>query len=130
MVSTKLQKADVDTNAIIDAMRLYLVEYYRRLGIKGLTITREMAWDFFQVSHKLPYLLLIERNPIIQYQGKGKRVSKKLANQQLVIKEIGKFVLQGVSGKADQPKKAAIKFTPSKGVQNLLTTIKVEDEDE
>lgn len=124
-MATKLQKADSDTNALIDAVQVFLLEYFRKKGIKGLNITREFAWEVFQTVHKLPYVLLINRNPEIKYQGVGQHISKKHGSQQLVIKEVGKFELQGVSMKRGQEKRAAIKFRPSKDITKLLENVKV-----
>lgn len=130
MITKKLQKADIDTNALIDTMQAYLKEYFRQLGIRGIVVSREMAWDFFQTSHKLPYMLLISRNPTIIYQGQGRHLSKKHSDQQLVIKNIGRFEMKGVSHKKDLAKTASIKFKPSKDIEKLLDTVEVlENED-
>lgn len=125
-MANRLQKADADTNALIDSFQAYLIEYFRKKGIRGLNITREFAWDVFRTVHKLPYALLIQRNPKIKYQGVGQHISSKHGSQQLVIKEIGKFELQGVSMKREQSKKAAIKFKPSKDIQKMLESVEVE----
>lgn len=117
---SKLQKADADTNALIDAMQAFLLDYFRSKGIMGLPITREFAWDVFSTVHKLPYALLINRNPVIEYQGPGTHISSKHGSQQLVIKNIGKFELKGVSARKDLKKKPSIKFKPSKDIIQML----------
>ena len=45
---SKLQKADKDTNDLIDQVREYLFSI-------GIRTTRERAWDIFQSVHQLPY---------------------------------------------------------------------------
>jgi len=128
-MTKKLQKADKDTNALIDTMQAFLLEYFRKKGIRGLNITREFAWEVFHTAHKLPYVLLINRNPQITYQGVGQHISSKHGSQQLVIKDIGKFEIQGVSMKRDDSKHASIKFRPSKDIHRLLESVKVVEKD-
>ena len=120
MASKKLQKIDNDTNAIIDAFQTYLV---RDHNLK--TVTRDKALQIFQMIHKLPYHVLISRNPEITYQGQGRHLNNKFEKQQLVIKDLGKFELQGVSSKKHLEKTARIKFTPSKDINKLLEKVKV-----
>lgn len=125
MASKKLQKIDLDTNAMINAVQQYLVSTH-----KLKTVTRDMAWQIFQTIHKLPYHVLISRNPEIEYQGQGRHLSHKHENQLLVIKDLGRFELQGVSSKKDLAKSARIKFTPSKDIDRLLENVKVVGEGE
>jgi len=115
---SRLQKADKDTNELIDSVRDYLFSV-------GVRTSRERAWDIFQNVHRIPYKLLVSRNKEIPYQGQGKHISHKHGDQLLVIKNIGKFELKGVSMKKDQQKKATIKFSPSAEIKAEIEKIKV-----
>jgi hypothetical protein len=114
----KLQKADKDTNDLIDQVRDYLFSI-------GIRTSRERAWDIFQNVHQLPYKMLIERNPTIKYQGVGNHISHKHGDQMLVIKHLGRFEIKGVSSKKDQKKTAAIKFAPSNEIKKLVQKVEV-----
>lgn len=110
----KLQKADADTNELINQVRDYLFSI-------GIRTSRERAWDIFQKVHQLPYLMLIEKNPEIEYQGVGQHIShNKHSKQFLAIKNVGRFELKGVSSTRDQKKKAAVKFMPSAEMKRLV----------
>jgi len=117
---TKLQKADKDTNKLID-------EYKDFLFSIGIRTSRERAWEIFQQAHKLPYTMLIKANPEISYQGAGRHITHSQGNQLLVIKNIGKFEIKGVSDKKDNEKSAAIKFIPSNDVKAMLEEVRVVD---
>jgi hypothetical protein len=119
----KLQKADKDTNDLIDMVKNYLFSV-------GIRTSRERAWDVFQAIHKLPYKLIANRNPSIVYQGQGQHILAKHGNQLLVIKEVGRFELKGVSSKKGQPKHAAVKFIPSADIQKLIGKIEVKDSED
>lgn len=110
----KLQKADKDTNDLINQVKEYLFSI-------GIRTSRERAWDIFQTVHQMPYLMLVERNPEIEYQGVGQHIShNKHGNQFLAIKSVGRFELKGVSSKREQKKKAAVKFMPSAEMKKLV----------
>ena len=116
----KLQKADKDTNELIDQVKEYLFSI-------GIRTSRERAWDIFQKVHQIPYLMLIERNPEIKYQGVGQHISHKHGDQLLVIKDLGKFEIKGVSMRRNDKKRAAVKFTPSAEIKALVEQVKVVD---
>lgn len=115
---SKLQKVDKDTNDLIDQVREYLFSI-------GIRTTRERAWDIFQAIHQLPYKILIERNKTIKYQGAGAHISHKHENQLLVVKNIGRFEIKGVSSKKDKKKTATIKFMPSYEVRDMIKKVEV-----
>jgi len=114
----KLQKADDDTNELIDEVQKYLFSI-------GIRTSKERAWDIFQTVHQLPYKVLIEKNPTIKYQGVGAHISHKHGSQLLVIKHLGKFEMKGVSSKKDQKKTASIKFSPSNEIKRLMQNVEV-----
>jgi hypothetical protein len=116
----RLQKADKDTNELIDQVQKHLFSI-------GIRTSRERAWDIFQTIHQLPYRYLIEKNPVIKYQGVGAHISHKHGSQMLVIKHLGKFEIKGVSDKKDKKKKASIKFKPSNDIKKLVETVEVID---
>jgi hypothetical protein len=116
----KLQKADKDTNELIDKVKAYLFSI-------GIRTTRERAWDIFQTIHQMPYKELIEKNPIIKYQGAGAHIGHKHGSQILVIKNLGRFEIKGVSSKKDKKKTATIKFMPSYEVRDLVKKVEVID---
>lgn len=118
IILTRLQKADEDTNNLIDAFRDYLFSV-------GIRTSRERAWDIFKTSFKLPFELLVRKNETIKYQGPGAHISHKHGDQLLVIKNVGKFELKGVSMKKDQKKRAAIKFVPSADVREMVEQVVV-----
>lgn len=102
----KLQKSDVDTNALIDKVQKFLFSI-------GIRTSRERAWFVFQQVFRLPYELLMERNEEIAYQGVGKHLTQKEHNDQiLTIQNVGRFEIKAVSNK--QGSKAVMKFKPSK----------------
>lgn len=119
---TRLQKTDKDTNELIDIVKDYLFSV-------GVRTSRERAWEIFKAIHKLPYKIMVEKNPVIKYQGQGRHISSKHGDQLLSIKDVGRFELMGVSSKKGQQKRAAIKFTPSNDIKELIETIKVLEED-
>ena len=116
----KLQKADKDTNDLIDQVRAYLFSI-------GIRATRERAWDIFQAVHQIPYKMLIEKNPKIKYQGAGAHISHKHNSQLLVVKNLGRFEIKGVSSKKDKKKTATIKFMPSYEVRDMIKKVEVID---
>lgn len=116
----KLQKVDADTNELINQYRQFLFD-------NGIRTSKERAWELFQHAHKLPYLMLIEANPKITYQGVGAHISHKHGKQLLVIKNVGKFEIKGVSNKKSNSKSAAIKFQPSNDIKKLLESVEVTD---
>lgn len=116
----KLQKIDQDTNDLIDRVRAYLFSV-------GIRTTRERAWDVFQNVHRIPYEMMIEKNPKIKYQGQGQHITHKHGSQLMVIKNVGKFELKGVSVTKDKKKKASIKFYPSAEVKAMVEKIEVEE---
>ena len=116
----KLQKADKDTNELIDRVKDYLFSV-------GIRTSRERAWDILQNVHQIPYKMLIERNPKIEYQGVGAHISHKHGDQLLVVKHLGKFEIKGVGAKRDQKKTAAIKFTPSNDIKKMVEQVEVID---
>lgn len=113
-----LQKSDKDTNELIDKVRDYLFSI-------GIRTTRERAWDIFQTVHQLPYKMLIERNPVITYQGNGQHISYKHGNQLLVVRHLGRFEIKGVSARKNKKKVAAIKFSPSYDIKKLVEKVEV-----
>ena len=110
---TRLQKVDADTNTLIEMVKNYLFSV-------GVRTSKERAWDIFQAIHQLPYKLMLEKNSEIKYQGQGAHITHKHGNQLLVIKNVGKFELKGVSVRKDKEKKATIKFTPSAEIRRLV----------
>lgn len=116
----KLQKVDKDTIELIDRFRDYLFSI-------GIRTSRERAWAIFQTAYKLPFEMIIKRNKKIKYQGQGVHISSKHGKQQMVIKDVGKFIVQGVSSKKSGTKKAAVKFTPSEDIKQLAAEIEVID---
>lgn len=110
---SRLQKIDKDTNDIINMIRDYLFSI-------GIRTSKERAWAIFQTVHQMPYKLMVERNKKITYQGQGKHITHKYGNQLLVVKNIGKFELKGVSVRKDKAKRAVIKFMPSAEIKTLV----------
>lgn len=114
----RLQKKDIDTNALIDEVQKFLFSV-------GVRTSKERAWEIFKTCFKLPFELLISRNEKIEYQGQGVHLSSRHNVQRLIIKSIGKFELKGVSSKNTVNKKAVVKFVPSKDIKNLAAKVEV-----
>lgn len=117
-ILNRLQKTDDDTNKLIDMVKDYLFSV-------GIRTSRERAWDIFQNVFKIPYKLVVDRNPEIDYQGQGRHISSKHGAQLLVVKDIGRFELKGVSSHKNQKKTASITFVPSADIRALVETVKV-----
>lgn len=115
---SKLQKSDKDTNELIDMAKAYLFSV-------GVRTSRERAWDILKNMHQLPYKLLVARNKQIEYQGQGVHISHKHGDQLLVVRNIGRFELKGVSSRKTKEKTATIKFTPSEEIKKEVQKIKV-----
>jgi len=118
----RLQKSDKDTNELIEEVTKFLFSV-------GVRTSRERAWAIFEGIHKLPYKLMVKKNPVIKYQGQGNHISSKHGSQLLTIKNVGRFELKGVSSRKDQKKTASITFVPSADIRDLVSTIEVLEED-
>lgn len=116
----KLQKIDDDTNELIDRVKGYLFSV-------GIRTSRERTWDIIQNITTLPYEMLAERNDVIKYQGQGKHITHKHGNQMMVIRDIGKYELKGVSRSKEDAKRASVKFLPSAAITSLFDKIEVEE---
>jgi hypothetical protein len=114
----RLQKVDQDTNDLIAEIQKFLFSV-------GVRTSKERAWEIFKACYKIPFEMLIERNDTIEYQGQGVHLSSRHDKQRLVIKDIGKFELKGVSMKKDAKKTAAVKFVPSYDIKNMAAKVKV-----
>lgn len=111
----KLQKTDEDTIALIKEVSKYLFSI-------GIRTSEERAWDIVQEIYKIPYKMLVERNPeITKWTEDGKYAARTSGKHQLSIRGLGKFTLQAVGkGKNKDNNSARVKFAPSKDIQNIL----------
>ena len=109
----RLQKIDQDTNDLIEEVQKFLFSV-------GVRTSKERAWAIFKACYKIPFEMLITRNNTIEYQGQGVHLSSRHNKQRLVIKDIGKFEIKGVSMKKDIAKTAVVKFIPSYDIKNLV----------
>ena len=109
----KLQKTDKDTKELIKEVQKYLFSV-------GIRTSKERAWDIFQNVFKIPYMMMLERNDKIPYQGAGRHITHNHGEQLLTVKNIGKFELKGVSDKKSKSKRASIRFVPSYEIKRLI----------
>lgn len=120
-----LQKIDEKTNELIDIYRNYLMSI-------NIRVDRERAWEMLQKAHRLPYEYLIYLNEEdgIEYQGQGAHITHKHGDQLLVVKELGRFELKAVSSRKDQTKQATIRYKiPNDLLNEVRERVKVKDEE-
>lgn len=113
-----LQKIDERTNEIIDLFRDFLFSV-------GVRTTRERAWVILKKAHRLPfeYLIYLNEDEGIEYQGQGVHISAKHGNQLMVIKELGRFEIQST-----KQRQATIKYKPPKDlVAEVKERVKVNE---
>lgn len=109
----KLQKIDEDTLELIKRAN----QLFFRLGIRT---DEERTWEVIKELFKLPFEMIIEKNPEIEYQGQGVHLTNKQhPTQVMTIRELGRFELKAVSTRQNNLKRPAIRFKPTKEIQLL-----------
>jgi len=109
----KLQKIDEDTLELIKRAN----QLFFRVGIRT---DEERTWEIIKELFKLPFKMIIEKNPEIEYQGKGVHLTNKQhPTQVMTIRELGRFELKAVSTRQNNIKRPAIRFKPTKEIQLL-----------
>lgn len=119
-----LQKVDERTNEVIDLFTKFLFSV-------GIRTTKERAWVILKKAQRLPfeYLIALNEEEGIEYQGAGKHISAKHGNQLMTIRELGRYELKAVSSKKDDKKTATIRYVlPTDLQQEIMDKIKVKGE--
>ena len=93
----RIFKIDTDTVELIEEVRRYLFSI-------GIRTSRERAWDIFKSVFQIPFNMLIEKNPKLEYSRRPARNS----SQVLSVRDLGRFVL-----KANVSGSVGAKFHPS-----------------
>lgn len=110
----KTQRKDTRTRYFIKKFRAFLLS-------KHLRVDEDRAWEILYASYSIPFEYLVEKNPKIEYQGKGVHLSSKHKNQILHIYGLGTFEVKAVSPRRSKKgKRAVIKFSPSKRFQDYV----------
>jgi hypothetical protein len=112
-------KADLESIGITDSdtqekIGRFFRKYFRSAGV---TSTRERAEAILIQAYKIPFDTLISNNPEIEYQGAGQALRTGDNEQVITLKGLGKFELMAVSSHRDKPKKAAVKFRPTRTIK-------------
>lgn len=100
-----VQKIDERTNEIIELFTQFLFSV-------GVRTSKQRAWEILKKAHRLPfeYLIALNEDDGIEYQGQGKHLSAKHGNQLMVIRELGRFELKAVSDRRSREKRPTIKY--------------------